>query len=43
MAFLQISTGKKVSPADSEYNKTGTKTLIEFLAPTKKELTITPL
>ncbi len=43
MAFLQSSTGKKVRPTDSEYTKTGTKTLIEFLAPTKKKLTTTPL
>jgi len=37
MAFLQESTGKKVRPTDSEYTKTGTKTIIKFLAPTKKE------
>jgi hypothetical protein len=43
MAFLQSSTGKKVRPTDSEYTKTGTKTIIEFLAPTKKELTTAPL
>jgi hypothetical protein len=41
MAFLQSSTGKKVRPTESEYTKTGTKTLIEFLAPTKKELIAT--
>lgn len=38
MAFLQVSTGKKVLPTESEYTKTGTKTLIEFLEPTKTEL-----
>ena len=43
MAFLQSSTGKKVRPTDSEYTKTGTKTIIEFLAPTKKKLATTPL
>jgi hypothetical protein len=43
MALLQAVTGKKVLPTESEYTKTGTKTLIEFLTPTKKELTITPL
>lgn len=39
MTFLQASTGKKVLPTDSEYTKTGTKTIIEFLEPPKKELT----
>jgi len=43
MASLQLITGKKIRPTDSEYSKTGTKTVIEFLAPTKKELTIKPL
>jgi hypothetical protein len=38
MAFLQSSTGKKVRPTESEYTKAGTKTIIEFLSPTKKEL-----
>ena len=37
MAFLQVSTGKKVRPADSKYTKTGTKTVIEFL-PKQKNL-----
>lgn len=41
MAFLQLSTGKKVCPNDSEYTKTGTKTLIEFLPQQRKKLTIT--
>lgn len=43
MAFLQSSTGKKVRPTESEYTKTGTKTIIEFLAPTEKKLATTPL
>ena len=45
MAFLQASTGKKVLPTGSEYTKTGTKTIIEFLAPPteEEELTVTPL
>lgn len=42
MAFLQLSTGRKIRPTDSEYSKTGTKTVIEFLAPTEKELVMTP-
>jgi hypothetical protein len=37
MAYLQLSTGKKVRPTYSEYTKTGTKTVIEFL-PQKKKL-----
>jgi hypothetical protein len=43
MAFLQVSTGKKVLPTESEYTHTGTKTLIEFFEPTKTELTATIL
>jgi hypothetical protein len=31
MAFIQLATGKKVRPTESEYTKTGTKTIIEFL------------
>jgi SHS2 domain-containing protein len=41
MAILQSVTGKKVRPTDSEFTATGTKTLIEFLSPSKKEMTLT--
>ena len=37
MAFLQLSTGKKVHPTESEYTKTGTKTVIEFLPQQRKK------
>jgi hypothetical protein len=40
MAYLQVSTGKKVRPTDSQYNKTGTKTVIEFLPKPKKKLAV---
>ena len=43
MTILQSVTGKKVLPADSEYTATGTKTLIEFLTPTKKEIALAPV
>jgi hypothetical protein len=36
MAFLQSSSGKKIRPTDSEYTKTGTKTVIEFLPQKQK-------
>ncbi|MCW4014898.1 MAG: hypothetical protein NWF06_00855 [Candidatus Bathyarchaeota archaeon] len=38
MAYLQVSTGKKVRPTDSKYTKTGTRTLIEFLPQQKKKI-----
>jgi hypothetical protein len=37
MAFLQVTMGKKIIPADSEYTKTGTKTPIKFLPNPKTE------
>jgi hypothetical protein len=37
MAYLQLSTGKKVRPNNSEYTKTGTKTVIDFLPQKKNE------
>ncbi len=36
MAYLQLTTGKKVRPNKSEYTKTGTKTVIEFLPHKRK-------
>lgn len=45
MAFIQLSTGKKVLSTESEYTKTGTKTVIEFLPQQqpKKKMALVPV